>query len=82
MQLKLLLTLSVVLSPNCSAHNDVLEHLCSQLTNCLIRCADCSIPKRGGKYLAGWNDEVKSLKENSIWNVQDILAKALMNIIR
>jgi len=55
--------------PNCSVHKGDLEHLCLQLSSCLIRCADCSIPKRGGKHLAGWNDEVKSLKENSVlWN--------------
>ena len=39
------------------------------LVNCLMVSTDRTIPKYGGKRLAGWNEEVRPLKDKSIlWN--------------
>lgn len=55
--------------PNCSVHSSILERLCSRLVSCLTDSAEQSIPKCGGRRLAGWNEEVRPLKDQSIlWN--------------
>ena len=53
-------------NPACSEHCNLLDHLCVQVIDSLIQCADCAIPKRGGKHLAGWSEEVKPIREKSL----------------
>ena len=50
----------------CSEHCNLLDHLCVQLIDSLIQCADCAIPKHGGRHLAGWSEEVKPIREKSL----------------
>ena len=45
---------------------NLLDHMCVQLIESLIQFADSAIPKRGGKRLAGWDEEVKPIREKSL----------------
>ena len=53
-------------NPACSEHCNLLDHLCVEVIDSLIQCADCAIPKLGGKHLAGWSEEVKPIREKSL----------------
>ena len=63
------------IDPNCSTYNSVLEQLCSQLVNCLMVTADRIIPKCGGKRLAGWNEEVRKVKDKSILYIEQDMTR-------
>ena len=55
----------------CTCHFSDIVKYCKDITSCLKRAGDINIPKckPPGKRIPGWNDEVKLLRDDSIfWN--------------
>lgn len=53
---------------NCQQHSDAIAHYHDQVADCCERAAQSCIPKSNNrKRLAGWNDDVSELKDNSIF---------------